>query len=67
MSDPAFPQHSGCYIPGLTKREYFAIRALQGILVDKDMQGAGDTIVAECAVQMADALIRELEKPHAPT
>lgn len=51
---------------GLTKREYFAILALQGLLADTgsffpDQQGTGQ-LAAQAAVKYADALIAELNK-----
>ena len=44
---------------GLTKREYFAGLAMQG-LVDDYINYA---IIAEYAVKFADALLKELDKP----
>lgn len=46
----------GC---GLTKREEFAGRALQGLVSDDGMTMAG---AAKLAVEAADALLTELEK-----
>ena len=45
---------------GLTKREYFAGLAMQGILAD----GQTDEIkfIAQAAVKVADALLEELSK-----
>ncbi len=57
---------------GLTKREYFAVMALQGILANGYMletsvqsgQLGGETLkVHRIAVDAADSLIRELNKP----
>lgn len=48
---------------GITKREYFAAMAMQGIapmFVDRACNDAG--FVAKHAVDMADALIEELNK-----
>jgi len=51
------------YQAGLTKREYFAILALQGICVEKYVQRDNDReIIAQWSVKMADALLEELEK-----
>lgn len=65
--DPAFPQDNYFdeqltgQIPGLTKREYFASLALQGLLASpKPLNGAED--IADIAVMMADALIKSLNK-----
>lgn len=72
---PAFPsmdmnQHMGIdrlelRYEGLTKREYFAAMALQGILSSREIQLAiiSDRETYEgCAVEHADRLIKELNK-----
>jgi hypothetical protein len=46
----------------LTKREMFAMAALQGILANPDNTGTVTTQIANMAVWYADELIRELEK-----
>lgn len=62
--DPAFAtssttRHSGTN--GLTKREYFAAAAMQGLLANsKNLQ----VVIGESAVIMADALIKALNKPE---
>lgn len=45
---------------GLTKREYFAAAALQGLCVDRF--GMDKESVARIAVQIADATLAELER-----
>ena len=45
----------------LTKREYFAGLALQGLLADATESGSAESY-AKSAVQFADALLAELEK-----
>lgn len=71
-NEPAFPlqfeyQNGGKdYVHGLTKREYFAAMALQGLLSDKgplfpDSQ-CNKELFATASVKYADALIAELEK-----
>lgn len=60
---PAFPTIWGndqWMIPGLSKREYFAGLALQG-LVPKNNE-LGPVVIAIWAVQIADALLAELAK-----
>lgn len=48
---------------GLTKREYFAGLALQGICVEKHVERDEDREkIARWSVKMADALLIELEK-----
>lgn len=58
--DPSSTQPNTFYT-GLTKREYFAAKALQGILTDENvhLQSA-----ANMAVEAADALLTELEKTN---
>lgn len=79
--EPAFPKFEpnyefGADFPkleptgGLTKREYFAGLAMQGMLasdlVQKQMGGVGtETILAGACIAIADALLLELNK--APT
>jgi len=47
---------------GLTKREYFAVMALQGIISNKDGLDIKIERIVESAVDTADALIEELNK-----
>lgn len=63
-------------LPGLTKREYFAARAMQGLLAENKIDwGMWDInknhsvkyLVARNAIEFADALIAELnKKPETP-
>jgi hypothetical protein len=46
---------------GISKREYFAAKALQGVLADAEGMTTSDIVA--CAVNLADALIAELNKP----
>lgn len=59
--DPAYPVQDSKFDTayGLTKREYFAALAMQGILA---RTGNGSTSTAESAVKHADALIEQLNK-----
>ena len=59
-----FPVIAGNYIVdgGLTKREYFASMALQGIIANKDGLDIKIERIVESAVDTADALIEELNK-----
>jgi hypothetical protein len=66
--DPAFPfvvpsNHIGWH-GGLTKREYFAAKALAAIIGSPDASGASGTWsdLAGCAVRAADAMITELNR-----
>jgi hypothetical protein len=54
----AFPRKIGEQAPGMTKREYFAAKALQGLLADPTTMIS--KTVAEDAVKMADHLIEAL-------
>jgi hypothetical protein len=63
--NPAFPLISdeGYVInAGLTKREYFALMAMQGIIANKDGLDIKIERIVESAVDTADALIQELSK-----
>ena len=65
FSKPAFYHHDvGIDLPnnGLTKREYFAVMALQGIIANKDGLDIKIERIVESAVDTADALIEELNK-----
>lgn len=78
-NEPVFPFHSlahtdanapHAYIGGgLSKREYFAAMAMQGVVHSWQQMGVDPTIekrmanqIASRAVEFADALIAELEK-----
>lgn len=66
--DPAFPtddyfdEKITNTLPGLTKREYFASLALQGILSAGDAESDPPHILAEYAVECAERLIDALNK-----
>ena len=63
-NDPIGITHTNGYIginPGLTKREYFAAMALQGMMSSGRVDVTGDGI-AEFAVRQADALIKALNE-----
>lgn len=71
-NEPAFPETplSGGKL-GLTKREYFTGLAMQAVLSRTDTRATKDKAselhqaVAEFAIQIADALLAELEKTDA--
>ena len=50
--------------PGLTKREYFAIRVMAGFAADPNCDETAP-VHAEAAVRWADALIAELNRDKA--
>jgi hypothetical protein len=63
--EPAFPliSNEGFIInAGLTKREFFAVMAMQAIISNKDGLDIKIERIVESAVDTADALIEELSK-----
>jgi hypothetical protein len=72
-NEPAFPVFRGdlSHYACLTKREYVAAMAMQGILASPAMRqlvvtyGVGkeaEIALAKCCISLADALLAELEK-----
>ena len=61
--EPAFPLPQYSEASGLTKREYFAGLAMQGLLANSDGKIASLSVQAttEISIEMADALLYELE------
>ena len=62
---PAMPPNAGWEHPqakGLTKREYFAGLAMQGILASDTSGSVKMDICVKISVEHADALLAELEK-----
>ena len=60
---PAYPWGdvtNGGVSGGLTKREYFAAVAMQGLAADPEMNDLDD--IATDAVKLADVLLKELAK-----
>ena len=56
--------HQQC-LTGLTKREYFAVMAMQGILGNNrelDSLGGSPIKISQHCIEMADILLFELEK-----
>lgn len=49
-------------VPGITKREYFAAMAMQGVLAASGDTRLSPSWVANEAVQYADELLKELAK-----
>ena len=60
-NDPAMPTSDKVY-GGLTKREYFAGLAMQGLLAGPNIDDLSADQVASDAAIYADALIAELSK-----
>ena len=61
-NEPAYLNKQVASWEGLTKREYFAAMALQGIIANKDGLDIKIERIVESAVDTADALIEELNK-----
>lgn len=62
---PAFPINSVTYPQGMSLRDYFAARAMQGILSAAGHKGDidyDDDVVAENAYLMADAMLEARKK-----
>lgn len=59
---PAMPLPSKNLAHGLTKRDLFAMAAMQGILSDPNSSYVGADIIANYSVEAADALLAELDK-----
>ena len=51
-----------CQFTGLTKREMFAMHAMQGFSANPELTEEKGDIVARCAVLQADALLKALEE-----
>ena len=54
---PAFPTQVASY-EGMTLRDYFAAKAMQGVLNDPSWRGLVCRSVAETAYEMADAMLK---------
>ena len=62
---PGFPSEWNEPIHGLTKREWFAGKAIQGILMDADFTDrTASQDWADAAVNVADAMIARLKEPN---
>ena len=65
-NQPAFPSiDDKVYEPGITIRQYFASKALQGLLANRWILENGsyhEDTVAELAVRYTDYLLKELDK-----
>ena len=66
---PAFPLHNhgaqtlGLHITGMTLRDYFAAKAMQGILADPNCRSSVDyKDIAKYAYQLADEMLKASKK-----
>ena len=67
--NPAFPTSPIGSVPGregMTKREYFAAAALQGILANSSQLASADH-TASLAIEYADKLLEKLNQPSSST
>ncbi len=55
---PVFPSEIGTTSKGMTLRDYFAAKAMQSYLVDKDRDGFTYDQWAQAAYFMADAMLK---------
>lgn len=61
--DPAFPcEDESHFFYGVSRREYFAIKAMQSLLTHHAYLGAGAEHISSHAFELADAMIRESDK-----
>jgi hypothetical protein len=58
-ASPSARGSSSIYQEGLTKREYFASKVMQGLCSDPNMAIED---IPKVSVELADALLKELEK-----
>lgn len=61
QNDTAFPADTHVH-PGLTKREYFAAMALQGLCANAMFAEGKPSTLSATAVNVADALIKALNQ-----
>lgn len=64
---PAFPSegvvtNDGILYDGMTLRDYFAAKAMQGMLAENGGGAVGNDKLAEFAYHLADAMIKAREK-----
>lgn len=60
---PVHPTPTGVTSDGITKREYFAALIMASCYSSPEVAGLQHSFIAENAVNAADALIDELNKP----
>lgn len=61
---PAFPSETSTrYFLGMTLRDYFAVKAMQGICASGPGHHMTNDLIAKEAYSLADAMIHERHKP----
>ena len=58
---PAFPTDFHYNYQGMTLRDYFAAKAMQGICANSDLGGWSPSIIAREAYAVADAMMKARE------
>ncbi|NBT69097.1 MAG: hypothetical protein EBT78_15195 [Betaproteobacteria bacterium] len=64
---PAFPLHNhgvqtlGTHISGMTLRDYFAAKALQGYMSRQLIDGFDEDVISEMSYKVADAMLKARE------
>lgn len=61
---PAFPVPLSKGCEGMSLRDYFAIKALQGFLSNPQLAGGEPNILSKDAYDYADAMIKQREKKN---
>lgn len=68
MNEPAFPTidantNAGDYgTPGMTLRDYFAAKALTGLIVADSRERYTAEVIAKSAYELADAMLKERDR-----
>jgi hypothetical protein len=60
--NPNNGNHNGDQQLGLTKREYFAGLAMQGMLSNSNFTNSTNDLIAIWSIQIADSLLEQLNK-----
>ena len=60
MNEPAFPTGTGVtpYKSGMTLRDYFAAKAMQGLVENANWRGMPEHSLAKEAYKLADAMLK---------
>ena len=61
VSEPAFPTHHTDSNKGMSLRDYFAAKAMQGMIYGSVKAYENPSMCAEWAYQTADAMLKERE------
>lgn len=62
-TDPAFPcENESYFFYGISRREHFAIKAMQSLLTHHEYLTASSEHISSHAFELADAMIKESDK-----